>query len=186
MVSAPLRPGLRFSVTGAMKRYPRRCSGFDVTGFLCIVIKRPADFTDAHLECCIPDEDVRPDRIEQFLFRDEPSCVLHEVAQDVVCLGRQWNVAAVAFQTGAPDVERARSEDERRITGSGKLLSCTHDGTIIMRRPIDGGTKAQPRQCRARAVMRLSPESADITSVARRHHPRVSHRPSPNRRCGSA
>ena len=132
---------------------------------LCIVIQRPADLTDAHLERGVADEHVGPDRVEQFLFRDEPSGVLHEVAQHVECLGRQRNVAAVAFQTGAREVERARSEDERRITGSWKLLSCTHDGTIIMRRPIDGGTKRRPGRCR------VSPPRAPVPQEATTSRP---------------
>ena len=94
----------------------------DVLRLLRIVGQRLPDLPDADLERRVPDKDVRPGGVEEFLLRHEASGVQGEIEQHTVGFGRERHEAAIPPQPGAGAIQSARSEEQSAVGGRGERL----------------------------------------------------------------
>jgi hypothetical protein len=80
-------------------------SGLDESWRVRIVAERLADFADGRLEHTVADEHTGPDRVEQFLLRDEPAGVMREVREECKGLRRERDGHIRVVQVAADEIK---------------------------------------------------------------------------------
>jgi hypothetical protein len=70
-----------------------------------VVVERLTDVLDALNQRVLGDDDILPDVIDQFAFRNEPAGVLNQIHEDVEGLWPQRQNDAIAPQTGGSAID---------------------------------------------------------------------------------
>ena len=74
--------------------------------FLSAIIQCAAQFDSALDQRIVGNKCVGPDRLDQFLFADQPSGVLHQVFEGFVYLGTKFDFLVALENTTPSDVQR--------------------------------------------------------------------------------
>ena len=93
-----------------MNRYPRRATVLMNCGLPASSPSAWRSSETACVKCVVGDVGVRPERVEQLLFRDQLAGVVEQMEQEVEELGRQLDDGVVSQDAIASAIGKERTE----------------------------------------------------------------------------
>jgi hypothetical protein len=98
---------IRFRVSADHRRSKQvSAPGYGLQQFLGAIIQCAAQFDSALDQRIVRNKRVGPDSLNQFLFPDQPSGVLHQVFESLVYLGAKFDFLVAPENATLSDVQR--------------------------------------------------------------------------------